>query len=192
MAFSAIEGKAFFREFVRIFQVDNQFARILDIGAGAGTYHDQIVEALEGTKYPRPVVHGVEFFFPYLERFRLADKYDRIMVGDATEMRFEKYDLIILGDVLEHIPREKAIEFFKYLKTRARFVLLSLPVDSSFRPWFWGYPQPESDWAENVAERHQHEWQYDEVVKELGPFLWQIPYRTVAVFVAEGNGAENE
>jgi 2-polyprenyl-3-methyl-5-hydroxy-6-metoxy-1,4-benzoquinol methylase len=182
MAFSAVEGKEFFREWFTLFAMygENAIRRVLDIGAGAGAYAD-IIKRID----PSVEVDGVEIYEPYINRFSLKEKYNRIFIGDVVEMSLFDYDLIVMGDVLEHIPKQTAVEFFHNLKKKAKFIWLCVPV-RQFRPWFWGYNQPEADFAENIAEKHMHEWGYDEVLSELGPFLWQIPFRTVAVFIAEG------
>ena len=183
MAFSAAEGKQFFKEWFNYFCLDDEYkiTHVLDIGAGAGLYADLIHEVSGAA-----IVDAVEIYNPYIDQFNLRSKYRHIYVEDAVEFEpQEKYDLIILGDVLEHIDPKTAYHFFMNLKMKARFIFLSLPV-KPFRPWFWGYNQPACDYAENIREKHVTDWDYGLLVDMFGPFLWQVPFRTVVVLVAEG------
>ena len=183
MAFSADEGKLFFEDWLRTLSGAANLKHILDVGPGAGSYGEIIRRVI-----PDATIHAIEIFKPYVERFRLREKYDCIFIGDATKIKIDGYDLVILGDVLEHLPCDRAIRYWKYLKTRARFIWLCLPVNQ-FRPWFSGYAQPEIDWQENISEKHLCDWDYEKLIETLGPFLWQAPFRTVVVLIAEGNNA---
>lgn len=183
MPSSAAEGKLFFKDWFRTFA--DQIHTVLDVGPGSGIYCDLIKQIK-----PSIQVHAVEIYLPYVERFGLITKYDFLLQADIKSIIVpeEAYDLIILGDVLEHLNREEAIKVWVHLKGRTKFLWLSLPV-APFRPWFRGYGhhgQPEADYAENIYEKHLYEWDYGELIEVLGPFLWQVPFRTVAVMVAEG------
>ena len=185
MAFSAEEGKQFFKEWLYFMSFDPKPVKtILDVGAGAGTY-GKVIRTID-----KPfIVHAVEPYEPYVGKFKLEEVYDQVSTENILEMikgDIANYDLVILGDVLEHLSRPQAYVVWNALKGISRFMWLSLPV-VPFKEWFWGYKQPAADWEENPLERHQHEWQYQEVLDMLGPFLWQVPYRTVGVFIAEGN-----
>lgn len=181
MAFSADEGKEFFKEWLRFFSIGNDaITSILDIGPGAGIYAD-----LARKVNPAFRIDAIEIYEPYVHRFGLKRKYDSILVEDAVGVELDDYDLIILGDVFEHVDGVTAANWWRELKTKARFIWLSLPVER-FREWFWGYNQTDVDWAENPAERHKANWKYDVLLDALGPFMWQVPFRTVVVLIAEG------
>lgn len=181
MPFSAVEGKQFFVEWLTLFSTNERQFRILDIGAGAGKYGELCSEV-----NPNLFTHAVEVYEPYVERYALKSKYDRVSICDMRKLVLDEvYDLIILGDSLEHISCSDGIKLFKYLKTKTRFLWLCMPI-VPFRPWFYGYKQNESEWNENPAEQHQCEWTWESMNKELGPFLWSVPYRTVVVMIAEG------
>lgn len=185
MAFSADEGKQFFKEWLwYMAHPPKPIKTILDVGAGAGTY-GRIIRTVD-----KPfVVHAVEPYETYVERHQLKNFYDKVYTEKIADMlakdKLACYDLIILGDVLEHMGKIEALALWNKLKPMARFLWLSLPVEP-FRDWFWGYRQPAADYEENILERHLYDWGYTETLVELGPFLWQVPFRTVAVFIAEG------
>ena len=90
----------------------NTDTKILDIGAGCGTYSD----FLKPLAYHN--IDAVEAFEPYVEMFGLGNKYNRIYIGDVTSIDInyqEYYNLIILGDVLEHIDQSTAANFTRKL-----------------------------------------------------------------------------
>lgn len=95
----------FFKKYTRDFIKDNigKGARILDIGPGIGTYSD----LLAGLGYS---IDCIEAFAPYVDMFKLKDKYSQVYIGDATEVDidFSQYNLVIMGDVLEHMDYHKA------------------------------------------------------------------------------------
>ena len=79
-------------------------AKILDIGAGCGTYSD----LLRGYGYK---MTAVEIWETYIQKYNLKDKYDniyRMNVLDLNASFFEDFDFCILGDILEHLNIEDA------------------------------------------------------------------------------------
>lgn len=185
MPFSAVEGKQFFVEWLKLFGTDRKPFRILDLGAGAGRYGELCSEV--GLDI---FTHAVEVYEPYIEQFSLREKYNKVSICDMRKLVLnEIYDLVILGDSLEHISCSDGTKLFKYLKSKARFIWLCMPI-VPFRPWFYGYKQPESEWEDNPAEQHRCEWTWDSMNKNLGPFLWSVPFKTVVVMIAEGVNAD--
>lgn len=93
-------------------------ATILDVGAGAGTWQ---------TWWRRGEWTAVEIWEPYIERFGLADRYARVLLGDARALDLGgPYDLAICGDVLEHV--ECPLSLFQRIRTVARQLLVQVPV----------------------------------------------------------------
>lgn len=110
----------------------------LDIGVGCGRFGFIFREKCESKDRPdffhrcnwRCKLHGIEAFGAYIgEIQRLL--YDEIYVGDALSIidtLAESYDLIHLGDVLEHIPKQPALQLVRSCYERARKgVLLVMP-----------------------------------------------------------------
>ncbi len=201
MAFSSSEGKLFFRDWLTRMFLENQIKTVLDIGAGSGTYGMAVKEAFNEAKaiyhkfnhtempHSGLVVNAVEIFPPYIKRFGLDGIYDTIHICSMIEVaeRGANYDLVIFGDVLEHVIKEEALRVWNKFKQNSKFLYLSIPCKIEGKSWSLGYEQEESEGAENKHELHQHDWKYDEILNELGPFLWQVPLPTVVTMIAEGN-----
>jgi|LakMenEpi03Aug12_release.lakeMendotaPanAssembly.Ray.scaffolds.fasta_scaffold46354_6 hypothetical protein len=98
--------------------------RILDIGAGVGTYNT----LLKDGNYTN--MDCVEAWEKYITGYGLTERYRYVFHGDVTELEidFTQYDLIILGDVLEHIERSKAQELIS--KMTHCDVIVAIPFES--------------------------------------------------------------
>lgn len=125
--------------------------RVLDIGAGSGTYADLLGH---GGTY----LTAIEIHAPYVERFGLRGKYDEVIFGDARTVPFPRAEVVILGDVLEHMPLADAVAVWaKARRAATAAVLASLPIVE--------YPQGEVDG--NAHEAHVHTWSHELVLAEL-------------------------
>lgn len=142
MPYSSHEGKAETLEFLK----DKGIETALDVGPGSGTYFnlfDPYLPTIEWT--------CVEIWAPYVEQFRLMEKYDTIIIGDAAALdwnRFESFDVTFLGDVLEHMDQNAAERVVEHALQCSRYVVLSLPIH--------GYEQGTVDG--NPYEAHVHQW----------------------------------
>lgn len=97
---------------------------VLDVGCGYGKYGVLLREYLE----PTPVVHGVEAWQPYVEQHKLRGIYDHLYVGDALDLSpsvVNVYGLVMMGDVIEHMPKDKALNFLTMCKG---WVVIATPV----------------------------------------------------------------
>ena len=183
MAFSAQEGKGFFKDWLVHVAKPLGFTRFLDVGCGAGLYGDIIREV-----FGRDVqVDAVEGFAEYVVRYNLLSKYDRIFLEDIREVhhRLEPYDVVICGDVLEHLEMMEAVEVVRGLKEGCRFLWGALPIKVEGRDWSTGYLQGADEWKENPLNRHRHDWTMEELQIVMDP-LWICPYIQTGVFLVEG------
>lgn len=151
--------------------------KALDIGCGSGTY-PQLVNGWMSSK-----IHwtGIEIWEPYIEQFGLDKLYDKLFIKPAIEALDELYDivkqdptmdrvyeqlfdLIFVGDVLEHMPRETAmdvLEVCKRLLGPRGVLIVSVPIGS--------YPQDE--YLGNPHEAHVDTWS---TLDELYKALWKV------------------
>lgn len=123
MPYSSPAGKQkLFEYIVANVSVDS---KIIDIGAGSGRYCEILTE--------QNFMHidAIEAFAPYIEQFKLRNKYNNVYSVNALDFDYSKgnYDLAILGDVLEHFSEEKARilldKIFPYVKT----IIVSVPYN---------------------------------------------------------------
>ena len=114
-------------------------AKILDVGAGCGTYSD----LLRGYGYK---MDAIEIWEPYIKKYNLKDKYDNVYLGSITEMGIDelsKYNFIILGDVLEHIDTIKAQGLIYVLSHFGKSILVAIP-----------YQMEQGEHEGNIHETH--------------------------------------
>lgn len=154
-----------------------ELSRVLDVGAGMGTWYD-----LLRPWFPDAAFDAIEIFEPYLDRFKLLDKYRHITIGDAYDVarapgltipnptEVVPYDLAIFGDVLEHMTRARAIETVWLLPWE--HAIISIPLGD--------YPQGPSDG--NLAEAHLATWEHKEVLDSF-PIVRASVGATIGVYL---------
>lgn len=101
----------------------NRTSTILDIGAGAGIYYDHLKDHFYK-------IDAVEVFEPYVEKYRLKEKYTNVFVQNVLDFDFTYYDLIILGDVLEHISEEYGVKLINRLYDKCNDLIIAIPYNS--------------------------------------------------------------
>jgi len=150
MPWSSDEGKDWMRRHV----VALNPGTVLDVGCGAGAYADLLRPLLPEAKFTAIEVHE-----PYIERFGLVAKYDRLIVGDVRDLEFGSEDVVIFGDVLEHLAVADAVAVWERARAAAWLgVFASLPIIE--------WPQGPVDG--NRHEAHLHAWSHDQVLAILG------------------------
>lgn len=117
-----------------------QETKILDVGAGVGTYSDML----------RPLGYNqidcVEVFKDYVDKFSLTTKYNKVYNENVVDLNinYGDYDLVILGDVLEHIDIESAVQLIEKISI-TKFIIC-VPFKS-----------PQGIYYGNVYEKHLQE-----------------------------------
>jgi autotransporter strand-loop-strand O-heptosyltransferase len=94
--------------------------RILDVGAGEGTY----ATLLKGCEYD---IDAVEVWKPYIDEFKLCELYGTIYNVDIRDFDFSTYDFIILGDILEHLTREDGMKLISNIAIARKQCLVAIP-----------------------------------------------------------------
>lgn len=172
MPVSSTEGKAWLTARV----VAHNPKTILDVGVGAGVYEEILRPLLPGARFV-----GVEVFEPYVARYRLAERYDEMVVADVMDIDpLPTADIVILGDVLEHLVQPDALTLWDRARAAARqAVMLSLPIVE--------YPQ--GPVYGNEHEAHRHTWCHDDVIALPGVFVdwFSLPWpRTIGAYEVKG------
>jgi predicted nucleic-acid-binding Zn-ribbon protein len=111
-------------------------SNILDVGPGSGTYYDLLNES--GYK-----LDCIEIWEPYIEQFKLHEKYNIVFNGDIRTFDLEYYDYIIMGDVLEHLSYQDARILMDEIKRLNKKCLVAVP-----------YSYIQGSYEGNVHETH--------------------------------------
>jgi predicted TPR repeat methyltransferase len=157
MAYSDKRGKTTIKEWVSKISNVN---KILDIGVGAGTYR----ELFQDTSLNNSHWTGIEVWKPFIEKFDLEKKYNRIVCEDARTINYkdlDQFDICFAGDVLEHMTKEEAQHLINKLLESCRHIIISIPIIH--------YPQGAK--FKNPYERHvKDDWSHEEVLDSF-PFI---------------------
>jgi SAM-dependent methyltransferase len=144
----------------------------LDVGAGAGKYLNLIRASLG----EEPGVTALEVWEPYIEKFDLKKRYNRVIQDDVRNINDFKYDMVIFGDVLEHLPEQEAIQVWNKVSQQAGYGVISLPIIR--------FPQGAIN--DNPYEIHQKEdWNAYRVIKAFNGIVDYIEFRVVGSFFAD-------
>ena len=164
MPFSSESGKNHIRNIMSKVKKD----KILDIGAGSGTY---------AKMFPQSELTGIEVWEPYIEEYNLKALYKKLINIDARKIDYStigKFDVAIAGDVLEHMTEIDAQALIQNLKQIADTVIISIPI---------GY-YPQDEYAGNPYEKHITDNWTDTHVKEVfGRPDWSVVDKEIGVYV---------
>jgi hypothetical protein len=140
---------------------DPMGTRVLDVGAGWGKYRILL---------PEYQMDACEIWEPYIQEERLSDRYGQVYHGDICDLvndgHLGGYDLVIMGDVLEHIPRDRAIRLVEQLRVVAGELMVIVP---------YRYPQ---------GEEHGNPYEYHEQ-DDLTPELMAHDYPELRLVALE-------
>lgn len=109
--------------------------KILDVGAGSGTYGKMLNEFY--------YIDGLEIHEPYIEKFRLRELYKNLYNVNILAFDFSQYDYIIMGDILEHIPKYEAMTLVAKINSAGKKLLIAVP-----------YMYEQGEYDGNVHEIH--------------------------------------
>lgn len=131
-------------------------AKILDIGAGCGTYSD----LLRGYGYK---MDAIEIWKPYIDKYELKKKYDVVYHKNILAIDFvilDKYDFFILGDVLEHLTVEEGQLLMLFLKQNKKKYIVAVP-----------YQMEQGEYEGNTHETHLQPDLTPDIMKQRYPDL---------------------
>lgn len=128
-------------------------ARILDVGAGSGTYYNLLSDYFK-------IIDAVEIFWPNIVDNKLEDKYNKVYNADIVNFEYDFYDIIIFGDIIEHLSIEDADKVLKYAKDRCREMIVAVP-----------YQYPQGEEYGNIYEIHKQDDLTPQIMYERYPYL---------------------
>lgn len=99
-------------------------ARILDVGAGEGTYYNYLHDYFEN-------IDAVEIFKKNIKDYNLKDKYKNVYNTNILDFKYKpyEYDVVIFGDVIEHLKIEDAQIVLNYALDNSREVVVAVPYE---------------------------------------------------------------
>jgi SAM-dependent methyltransferase len=103
--------------------------RILDIGAGSGTYIKLIKKDSKLCENAEWV--AVEAWKEYIEKYQLENMYDTVLNQDARLIDWQNvgdFSVAIAGDVLEHMTKDEAIQLVNYVLMHCKTLIISIPI----------------------------------------------------------------
>jgi len=109
--------------------------RIIDVGAGCGTYAALLRPMFGG------FIDAIEIHKPYIKKFGLKALYDNIFLTDARTFDYREYDYVIMGDILEHLTETDARKLLD--KIRDIPAMVAVP-----------YEMPQGEYEGNKYEIH--------------------------------------
>ena len=151
MAGSVVHGKVYTAELLKPFFGAGLIRRVLDVGAGGGTYVKLLAPFAPGVHWT-----AVEVWTPYIAEYALDKQYHEVINRDVREMEFVPLapDLVLFGDILEHMTQEAALAAVGKALKAAPYVMISIPIID--------YPQHELEG--NPFQRHvKEDWSHAEV-----------------------------
>ncbi len=155
MPFSSKEGKDIIKHWIN--DINYPFNRILDLGVGKGTYHKLFTKNY--TKLTNSYWIGIEVWSPYIEKYNLLKKYNKIINSDIRKVDYNTLnpiDLTFAGDVLEHVSKEEAISVVNSVMNVCPYLIISIPIIH--------YPQEEIE--NNPYEVHvKDDWSNKEMLE---------------------------
>ena len=179
MPFSSREGKDLSIRLLQRLNPYFKFRQILDVGPGAGNYSRLLRPVL-----PEAAWTGLEIWEPYVERFCLADYYDRIVLADVRNWDPDcDYDLVLMGDVLEHMQKSEAQECVQRFLDHTQLLLISIPI----------VPMPQEAFDGNPYEVHvKVDWSDEEVLKSFPNISMAFAGEEIGVYLLSSNQGVHE
>ena len=184
MPFSSDNGKALIDRVIR--RLGRSDLKILDVGAGSATYFNRYANTLL-PKSKNNKWYAIEIWEPFIEKYKLKDKYDEVFVGPATTVIQSLFykgfttDVTFVGDVLEHMTKEDAVQLVRALRQMSDITIISIPLGY--------YPQGEFDG--NPYEKHiTDNWTHEDVMATFEGICWSGIDGEIGVYVISNKLAQ--
>lgn len=144
---------------------------ILDVGAGAGDLQKIVrVEAQSSC-----TLDAIEVWEPYILRFKLDEKYDKVFNIDVRSFFDWDYDLVVFGDVLEHMPKADAKFVWERVAKKAKYAIITIPIVH--------YPQGEEE-GNPYEVHHVDDWNTQDVLDFFPGIVEHKQFEVTGAFFA--------
>lgn len=150
------------------------YKTVVDVGAGVGLWQRFLKRHT-----PNAYWVAVEIWGPYVEQYKLRERYDETVIADIRHMLLYEADLYIFGDVLEHMPASEALTVWNRARQVSDWLICCLPVEH--------YDQ--GPWEGNPYESHLAQWDTASVLKQFPGIVANAKSNTepaVGSFIAKG------
>jgi SAM-dependent methyltransferase len=157
---------------------ESSITRVLDIGAGSGTYIKLVKEEFKICLDSYWI--AIEAWKPYIEKFKLESLYNKVINQDIRTLDWDSLDdlsVAIAGDVLEHMTKEEAVELVSKILKKSKTLIISIPI----------VYMPQDELEGNPFEVHvKPDWSHKEVLLTWGDkikkFYRKSPKSKIAVY----------
>lgn len=150
--------------------------RILDVGAGQGTYVQRYRNTFPGSNWT-----AIEIWPEYLEKFKLDTIYDQVINQDARTLDLDQVgavDLVFAGDVLEHMTKDEAVDLVQRLLSHVKALIISIPI----------IHMPQGEYMGNPHEAHvKDDWSDQEVKETFGDIIDHAVDQEIGVYLLSQN-----
>jgi Methyltransferase domain len=130
-----------------------QPSSVCDIGPGSGKY-SRIIRGKSKQHGFACHLTAVEIDASYVERFKLRDLYDEVIIDDAINllrMPRRRFDFVIMGDCIEHMRKSDGIDLINFLIYRTGYICIIYP-----QAW------QQDDHEGHAAEAHISTWSIED------------------------------
>lgn len=150
-------------EVVNWFKEQLNISRILDIGAGSGTYINLL--KINNNICADAEWIAVEAWEPYIGEYNLKALYSNVVCQDIRLVDWDQlgsFDVVIAGDVLEHMKKDDAIALVDKILDHTKTLIVSIPICFC----------PQDDYGGNPFEIHvKDDWSDEEVTSTWGQYI---------------------
>lgn len=157
-------------------------SKIIDVGAGSGTYYKLLVES--NNLLRNSAWTAIEAWKPNIDLYRLNSMYNTVINEDVRKLdwnMFNPVDLVIMGDVLEHMTKDESIKIVDGVMSVSRYGIISIPI----KHW------PQDAVGGNPFEIHvKDDWSHDEVMDTFGKYITKFRAKKIGVYFLE-NGRKD-
>ena len=98
----------------------NEDLRILDVGAGCGTYGKLLRNDFD-------YIDAVEIFEPYIQQFKLNEIYNYVFNANIMDINMMPYEYVIMGDVIEHMSIKDSTLLLNYINNSGKKCMVAVP-----------------------------------------------------------------